>query len=250
MNQYLDSPSGRAIHVLGTTFAGYAAFWAAILLGILVVSTVGTATFGEVTDSLWEGQTQLTAWVLFAGGIVTTASFLPMLIAHGLTRRDILRGATVAVLAAAVVAGVAATAVFGVERIIFSVADWPHVLSEPADTHVFDRLDQWGLMVLELTLTYGAFAVSGMLVGAGYMRLGWVLGTVFVVPAMVPLASTSVVFRDSWIGGSVAEWLGFGSVPIGLAVLIAAGTIAMGSWISYLLLRDVPLDPDDVAWSR
>jgi hypothetical protein len=241
-------PVGRVATWLGAELFFYFLAWAGIAVLILAVSLGVEGGLGSVDGSTWEGLVTTAHYVLLAGGIGLVVNFLPMYVAYGITRRHFLAGALPVGVGLALLAALAGTLVFALEGAVFDVADWRHVLENAADRHIYDRPDQYGLILPELAVQFAAHLVSGMLIGAAYYRLGGGLGTLLIVPAVVPAVVSEMALGGGWVGVGINRALDLTppSTATGLAIAIAATALgAVGVWA---VVRDMPIENQQSWW--
>jgi hypothetical protein len=108
--------------------------------------------------------------------------------------------------------------------------------------HLFDTTVQIHLVLTEYALVFAAYWLSGWLIGIGYYRFGPWLGTLFIVPAMLPASGVEVLLGTGWSEATPSELrLGADNAPAAIAlsvVLIAAGLAAV-----HAVTRTVPVKP-------
>lgn len=238
-------PAVRVASTLGGELAWYAGMWALLLVGFEALSLTVVGLRGNVESSSWLGLLHLARYALIGGGLIMVTSHLPTYLAHGISRRDALRGGALAGAGLAIGAAIVATGLLGVERMVFSLADWPHEVGSGAGDHAYTALDQWGLVLLETAGIFLAHLVAGWLVGAGYMRLGWVGGTMLLPLALVPAFGVDVVLGGGGFG-PLADWLGIERPSLALGVPLALVLLGAGCALAGALLRRLPLQPGDV----
>ena len=211
-------------------------FWpVAVLVAVLIEAII--ASVAPITQSAWEYAAQWPRWWLFSMGITLIVTYLPVVVAHGVTRRAALRAlATSAVLVAATWA---TFMVIGhiVERFVYGRLGWPDTLTTP---HLFSNGYQVLPVFTEYSVIFLAYLVSGGLIGAGYYRWGGIRGTLLLPLGLLPVAAVESLLATGWYGAGLQE-LSFSRPPA--AVLVIASAVALGlGWLAlYLVLRDVPI---------
>jgi hypothetical protein len=212
-------------------------FWpAALLIPILIGATI--AQFTPITKSIWENAGQWPRWWLFAMAIALVTSYLPIVVAHGVSRRAALRaGAVAGVLIALLWAGLMVVGHVG-ERAIYQQLGWPDRMDTP---HLFaDGYDVLP-MLAEYGLIFLAYLITGTLVGGLYYRFGAIRATLLLLPAMLPVVATEMLLSTGWYGAGLQDELSLArSAPPVLAVAVVV-VLAFPVLASYLVLRDVPL---------
>jgi hypothetical protein len=139
--------------------------------------------------------------------------------------------------------------VFGVEHLVYDVADWPHVLFDAADRHIYDRPDQYGLIFVETTVLFATHLLSGLLIGAAYYRFGAFGGTLLLAPAyLVPTVASEMALGGGWTGPAANRALDLTppSTATGLAISLAVGLL--GVLGVFALVRDVPIENQQACW--
>lgn len=237
--------SRRVAATLGEDMFGYALVGAGIGVFLLVANIVPNAVWGDIEHSMWAGASVLFQYLLVGVGVTVGAGYMPVYVGHGITRRDFTVGALVALAGLAVGAALATTAGFGVERLVYAIADWPHVLDDP-DNHVYDRPDQYGAIVVELLGLYLTHILAGLVVIAGLFRLGWVLGAP-VMAAGAAIALGAEVALGSGLGIPVGDWLGLDPPSTGAGLAVTAALVVAGAWLVAALLGGVELESKDAA---
>ncbi len=243
-------PALRASFALGGDLGVYALISAGVALALFVINTAANGAFGEIEESIWSGVSTLVQYMLLGGGLMVAVNYLPLFVAHGVTRHDFWSAAVLALLVLAVVAAALTTGLFAVEHLVYDAADWPHVLANPDADHIYDRPDQYGLIFVELVSLFVPHVASGLLVGAGYYRLGWVFGTGFLVVALLPAVVSEIVLGAGWIGLVINEAFDLTPPAAGIGVLIALAAGGIGLWGARYLIRHMPIDNQQIAWWR
>jgi hypothetical protein len=244
------SPSAplRVAGALATDLLGYAVFWLGIVLVFMVAGMVVIPRVGTVDFSLWQGALGFLRWVVLAGGFMVARSYMPLFVAHGITRRHVLVGAAPVVLGLAVAIGAVVAAGFAAEGAVYGVLGWPQRISGDGSRFLYEQPDQYGLIFVGSACSVLAYLLSGALIGASYTRWGGVLGTLFLPVSFLPALVVEVASGGGWFGGpEVGEgWVQ--SLPVVVALTALVG-LAGGAVVA-AILRDIPLDNDNVAWWR
>ena len=230
-----------ARHRIQMDTAAVIVLWVPFLL-VAVAISAAVGIYGTLSTSVWEQATQIPRW--FAGGIgvYLTAVYLPLYIAHGLTRRQFATQVPVIVAVLSTVLAALITVGFAIERAVYALGGWPQALSR---SHLFDTPDQYAVIGLEFWLVFAVWIVAGMLVGAGFYRrpvLGFVL---------IPVVLAVVAFAETTVGTGI-----FGPLPeplltaIGLdaaapslfaAIVSCLGVIVVAAGLTWLVVRDLPI---------
>jgi hypothetical protein len=226
------------------------------LLGLVAAPVAGIVT--STTDSYllghasrWELAGTPVLWILFVTGILVTPALLPLLVAHGLTRRSVALAGTVAGAIVAASAGLYMAAGFLVERAWHGAAGFSH---EVTRGHLFDSAFQVHLVFAQYALAGAVFLASGWLVGSAYYRLGGWRGTLLLpVTAGLPLLATEFLLTSRermWTAWEPVARDGSGAVgdtgtPVALtpwlAVLLGVAVLVACLLAVRALTRTIPL---------
>jgi hypothetical protein len=243
-------PALRVAGALGGDLFFYALVWVGIGAALLTANLVANGVWGDVESSVWEGNSIVVQYVLVAAGIMVSVSYLPVYVTHGITRRHFSAGALVAVVGLAVGAALATTLAFVVEHLVFSAADWPHVIDADRDMHIYDRPDQYGLIFVELGALYVAHVIAGLVIGAALFRLGWWYGSVFLVAGAAIGVGAEMALAGGFAGVALNEWLDIEPPPVGVGLALAAGLAALGALGARALLAGMPIESGNATWWR
>jgi hypothetical protein len=216
-------------------FAGI--IWVAFYV-VTTLITVGIAVFGTLTNSVWEGATQLPRWFALFVGVALIREFLPLYIAHGQTRKQF--GAQAAVTVALYAPALSALLVLGylLETLLYNVAGWSQELARP---HLFAAPTQVPLVFIEYLVELLAWIVAGAFMAAAFYR--WQGGGLLSVPLGVGL----IVLGEAAVGAELR--LPFVHLPLGVvsmptvltALAVGLGCFLLGLAMTWTVIRDVPL---------
>lgn len=204
---------------------------------VIVVPIIAVLVYhfaGELDRGVWEFVGQPLRWILFASGIVMALA-VPVVVAHGITRRTITRALSVVVGILAIAAGLYMAAGYLAEWAVYTAVDLPLVLG---DGHLFTATTQVHLVVAEYTLASAGYLISGWLTAMCYYRLGGFWGTLCLPLTLLPLVGVeAALITSTWVLNVV--WVIFTGdmydpVPqpfpaplrIGLALLVIAAGLA------------------------
>ncbi len=217
-------------------------FWP---LGLVIPALVGAAIahFTPVTKSIWENAGQWPRWWLLAMAITLVSAHLPIVVAHGVTRRSALRALAVSgVLIALLWAGFMVVG-HVLERAIYDRLGWSDVMDIP---HVFAD----GYDVLPMFAEYGliflAYLATGVLIGGLYYRFGPIRGTLLLVPAMLPVVAIELLLLSTgWYTGLFGplnhRGMDVSRPPLAVFVGLVLVILSIVALAIYLVLRDVPI---------
>ncbi len=212
--------------------------WAGLVVVSLGISA-GFAWFSEVPGSIWEQASNVAAWYVAVVGGYVVNQVVPMHIAHGRTRRDTTLEATIFMVSfSATAAGLVAIG-YLVEYAAYGIAGWPRELS---GERLFTSHLDVPMILTQSWLIFIVWGAAGVLVGAAYYRygpLGWLAG----IPAAILIGVADIFTRIPWepIGDMLERFLSVEGPSPGFAILISIICFAIGSALSWPILRDVPI---------
>lgn len=215
-----------------------ALMWAALMLVTLGLA-VGFAVFSEVPGSIWEDSSQIAAW--YVGGVSGYIVYqtVPMLIAHGRTRRDVAIETVVFMGIFAAFAGALVAVGYLIEYAIFGIAGWSRELE---GEQLFSSHLDTGMIWLQSWLTFLVWAGSGALIGAAFYRYrdtGWLA----IIPASILIGTIGLFTQSFWgpIGFVVDRFLSIESPSLPLAALTATGCFLIALALTWPIVRDLPI---------
>jgi hypothetical protein len=229
-----------ARHRLADDTMAVALLWAGFFVFVTLVTLVVSA-FRPIEISGWEVASQLPRWFVGGIGVYLTAVYLPLYIAHGYTRREFLAQAPLATAATVGVAALLMTVGYGLERVVYGLADWPQTLQQ---SHLFAAPDQYGLILLEFLVLFSVWAAAGALCGAGFYR-GPAPGLAVTPVALAMVGLAEAVLNPGFFELVTAIAAGLGMQPTTVstttAVGIGVGAVVTGSAVTWALVRDLPV---------
>jgi hypothetical protein len=170
----------------------YACWWVGLVAVSLAVDLIIRARIGVAASSAWDWAASTPKALMLALGAVLCTVDLPRWVSHGITRRAFSLAAGIVTAGATLAGAIFIAAGYAAEAVVTNAAGWPLA---PSATHLFTRTDQWHLIILESTLLFAAWAVSGWLAGAGWYRWGWRGGMPFMLLAAIPLVAAEALAR-------------------------------------------------------
>jgi hypothetical protein len=96
-----------------------------VFAAAVVVLTVAIHVLGTVSRSVWDPAVTVVRWFALGYGVYLVYRLLPVLVAHGRTRREFLRSIALFVVAAGAVVAALLAAGFAVEGLLYRVMDLP-----------------------------------------------------------------------------------------------------------------------------
>jgi hypothetical protein len=224
--------------------AGFFWFVGLLWLGLFAFGlavTAGVAIWGEIESSVWEkagGVVRFAAAFMVAWLVYT---YLPIYVAHGVTRREFMQKLTVFTVAFSALLGALSMLGYLLEGLVYEVADWPHELT---DEHSFDSTSELGTILVTHCLAFLVWATIGAIVGAAIYRHddGWGLVAlpvciVLMIPAGFAIGSTELpldrVFEDR-------------TVDVLWAVVLCVLGAGAGLRVAWGLIREIPIRSNNV----
>lgn len=177
--------------------------------------------------------THVTTWFPFVLSVIFVLTYLPVHVTSGGTRRSFIRAHLIS---GAFMGTVYAVVFFGLvltERAIFGA------VTDPAAVPGTMIYDSPGGMVAGQGLMTITAIITGALVAMGYYRSGGLLGTLLLIPALVPLlAVIALVSEDEPVRA-------FLRLPdhTGGTVLASLAALAVAAVAFHLITRHVPIAP-------
>lgn len=215
--------------------------WALYVLAVAVmVGAVAVFRADGIETSGIELTVQVTRWFLVVMGIYQTAVYLPLYIAHGLTRREFAMQLPFAILAMVAMYAALMAAAFAIEALAYRAFDWPQALM---DDHLFATPMQYPLVFTEFFVTGMVWMVAGAMLGAAFYRNG-LLGVVLVpVGLLMALTVEGTAGTPTFgaIPGNLASVPGLPSPGLAAALGTAGVLFIAGMGITWLIIRNLPI---------
>ncbi len=164
-------------------------------------------------------------------------AYLPLHVAHGMTRRTFVQAGLLTAAITALVYASTMTMLLVVERWIYSEQGWFHGLDSVPGTAVMSAgvgPYLWGVVML-----FGAGSVSGLVVAAVYYRVGGWWGTACLPLTLAPLLLIATVALDP-----ITQWRpwNFGPAFSGpWQPVLGVAALAIAAFAFYLLVRRMPI---------
>lgn len=197
----------------------YAAIYPIIVAGI----TIGLRFVNEGGDeNLWRNLTIAPVYYLVACGVIAVVTLLPMIVAHGGTRRAFSRAAVPMFAGLSVITGLYVLALIGLDALVASVFGWEPTISGIVQlASVGDGVE----VFIDTALAGLCALATGWLAGivwqsAVFRRwLGWIPATILMVPCAIPIVAAEIVLHRPPFGADLAD-------ALGLDLGVAGGAIA------------------------
>ena len=216
--------------------------WVWLTVAVLYgVAMIPISIFGDLDgNSPWQdavgGWQQ---WLFYGAGITTVPTFAKMLITNGVTRAQVSRSSIIAMVILGVLGGIFVAGGLAVEGLIYDVNDWSRELRGGSTEPGFATIVGIGA---DSVLVLCAYFVAGWLSVAGFYRLGWVVGALFVPVAMVPAAFSELVLRVD-VGTRIDVLDGVApNLPAAVWSLLTVAVIAVATLGATWMTSEIELD--------
>jgi len=215
-------------------------FWGVILV-LAVAAVVVVSQVAEIGTSIFQFAAHGALWYPFSLMVTVVAVQLTSHVGNGMTRRSFAQATLLAAVYVAVLYGLAMAVGLAVEGALYVRAGWPHVhvasVGENAAAPGAPALWDDGFLVSAGTYAVrtAAGAVSGLLVGVAYYRLGALRGTL-----ALPLTVLPALMSQDGLATVVAGNLGTSPAAYDLVNLAVVALAALAFW---QLVRNVPVAP-------
>ncbi len=208
----------------------YTWFWAIMLLLLaglcLSYEVFGNYMLDSDRASMWEvAGMAAPRWFLFVMGLMFVTVNLPVVVAHGITRRTYFQGAVLFSLASSAFASLFVLFGFGVERAVYHLSGMWAELTHP---YPVNSLGEAGRLWVEVFIGTMAYMVSGWLAGMAFYRL-----RPWIAIACTPVAAAPLIAVSARPLGQPAAW----------ELMLTAAVSVVGLAIGYVLVRGVALRP-------
>jgi hypothetical protein len=233
------SPDGRTWTIgrllLSTHLPFLMLMWVVFAAAVLVL-TVAIAIGGTVSSSVWEPAVAILRWFALGYGAYLINRLLAVYIAHGRTRREVLRSIVVLVVVnAAVLAGLL-TIGFALEGVLYRAMDWPHQVSARL---LFTSPTQYPLIFVACWGMLLVWTTIGVLLAAGFYRSGgWELVVIALALGMVVVTGFAIGFSGLPFVGELVD---VAEVPLAATLALCAAGLLPGAATVWALVRDVPI---------
>ncbi len=207
-------------------------YWALVLVAVLGVPFVVGAV-GDVSVSVLWFARQSGVWFPFSVLIGVAATYPPVHVAQGMTRRAYVKGALIAAVVLAAAFALLMAGGLLAERAWYGAMGWDWSLQ---DQGWFDPEITFGSLFVAYLATFAVSYVSGLLVGTVYAAAGGWWGTL-----TLPLTAGPSLLMTILVGNS-NDWVPFselfgsdgGSTPLALVLtvgLVLALALAAAFWL-------------------
>ena len=209
----------------------WVAFGAAV-----VVLTVAIHLLGTVDQSVWDPAVTVVRWFALGYGVYLVYRLLPVLVAHGRTRREFLRSVALFVVAAAAVLAALLAAGFAIEGLLYRFLDLPQRV---APERLFDTPTQYPRIFLSYWAMLAVWTTIGLLLGAGFYRSGGnELVALVLALAMVVVTGYGIGFNGLPFVGAVVD---VADLPLAASLGLCLVGLVPGAAVIWALVRDLPI---------
>lgn len=236
MSDHTDDRTWSVARLLFATQLPFLLIVWVVFAAAVVVLTVAIHVLGTVNRSVWDPAVTVVRWFALGYGVYLVYRLLPVLVAHGRTRREFLHSVALFVVAAGAVVAALLAAGFAIEGLLYRILDLPQRV---APERLFDAPTQYPRIFLTYWAMLVVWTTIGLLLAAGFYRSG---GNELVVLA---LALVMVVVTGYGIGFNGLPFVG---AVVDVADLPLAGSLALclagllpGAAVTWALVRDLPI---------
>lgn len=236
MNRHPEPQPWAMARLLFTTHLPFLlilwAGFALIMLGI----TGFLATFGTITNSVWDYTPMALRWGALFYGIHITKDLLPLYVAHGQSRRAFMRHITLFLVVTTSILAFLMTLGYGLERLLYDAMGWQQVISAQ---RLFTASDQ----VVPIFITYWLLFLGIMLAGAvgaaGFYRsqesgvVAFLAAFLLVVLILLTVEGNALPFVGRFIPSL--------DIPLAMIVVFAFGIVGLGFTLMWAFIRDIPI---------
>jgi hypothetical protein len=209
--------------------------WVPFVL-IVAVLTVGVATFGTITASVWDPAAMFLRWVALGYGLYLTNGLLPMYVAHGQTRRAFLVQVAVFLVVTAAVLAVLVGVGYFLEGILYRAMDWPQAVRP---NRAFSSPGQFPLVFAAYWVMFLVWTFTGAFLAAAFYRPGgW--GVVAAPLALVLVSASGLAFGLNGLP-FVGRFLDAAEVSRPLSLALSGGSLLLGLAMTWVIVRDIPI---------
>jgi hypothetical protein len=235
MNTDLRAATRDATRALLDYASVFSWFWSILIVVFAIVLTARAST-AEVDTStwLWMGSSpKIFALVI---GILLPTLALPRWVSHGITRRAFTFAADIIVGAIAIMGAALVAVGYAAESVVYRAVGLQDALDD-LPLRLFADSSAWYLIVVQYALLFGAYAITGWLIGAGYYRWGALRGTLFLIPAALPLVATEAIL----VGQPLADELGLERLPVPAMIAAVLAITVLGGIAGYHVVKNMAL---------
>jgi hypothetical protein len=235
MTTLSPASAGLTRRILAESWKASVRLWPVAVIVTVVVATV-VAQFTPITVSIWEYAGIWPRWFLFSVGVMAASGYFPLIVAHGVTRRDVLTAFGLSGLAVSLLWAVCMAAGMVIERALYSWLGWSHVVNSG---YLVDGGSNAAGLFVQYGLLFFGYLTAGALISAAYYRFGWKGGTWLLPFTLLPVIVLEGLLSADWTGTLEQLSSAWHATLAGLiGALLVIGYTGLAD---YLLLRDVQL---------
>lgn len=231
-------PSTAAMTTIGTlAWAGW--LWGLVIVGH-VIATIAVVRWGSMTESLWAsvfaGWQQ---WPMAGAGFTMVVVFVPMLVAHGVTRARVAQAATVSMIVLATFLGAVITLGYSIEARVYDGQSWPHLFEENGRAAAdIGYPSIFAAHVLYMALVFAA----GWMVAAMLYRFGWAAVPPAVLGGLAAVAALEILVLQAVDLGQLDFLERFSPDSVGIGLVAGTALVALVTTVAMRLTRGVDID--------
>jgi|GEM_PF-5116495 len=208
------------------------AFWAIMIVLLVVVETL-VLVFADDPSSVWQGFRWAPQYFLLFMGVMLVTTYLPIQVAHGITRSIAIRAGSLIAVVISVAFAVVLELGFLAERGLYNALG---LVQFPDSIDLVASPERILLSITEFSVLYLAYFVGGWAIAAGFYRFGGWIGTLMIAPAAAPALLAEM---SQWNGAILGEAHGHGQAWLAAAVVTALVALL---WIyTRALVRTAPI---------
>jgi hypothetical protein len=236
MSDHADGRAWTITRLLYSTQLPFLLICTAVFAGAVLVLTFGIDLWVTITESVWDPAVSVVRWFAFGYGLYLVNRQLPLYVAAGRTRRELLGSVALFVAGAGAVLAALLTLGFALEGVLYRAMGWPQGVGFE---RLYDGPGQFPLVFVSYWAMLLVWTTIGLLLAAGFYRSG---GS---APAAVLLALAMVVVTGYGIGFNGLPFVGtvvdVADVPLAGTVALCLAGLLPGAAATWALVRDVPI---------
>ncbi len=236
MSDHTDDRTWSVARLLFATQLPFLLIVWVVFAAAVVVLTLAIHVLGTVNRSVWDPAVTVVRWFALGYGVYLVYRLLPVLVAHGRTRREFLHSVALFVVAAGAVVAALLAAGFAIEALLYRILDLPQRV---APERLFDAPTQWPRIFLTYWAMLVVWTTIGLLLAAGFYRSGGnELVAVALALVMVVVTGYGIGFNGLPFVGAVVDVAG---LPLAGSLALSLAGLLPGAAVTWALVRDLPI---------
>ncbi|MCR2803478.1 hypothetical protein [Paenibacillus soyae] len=228
-----------ALKVAGSLWSSYRMtliwFWAifvVVFLGInFLLLHLGEVDSDMWSEGIWAGSVYSPKIFLFVIGILVTPISLASYVSFGITRKHFVWGSTLMLAGLSLVCAILTAAGFPIERLIYDMTGGSGSLNQPP------LLES----SLEFFVLCFGYCLAGCMIGNGFYRHDWRIGTIICLLALLPIILMEAIVES----GSLIRFMSYSfhspSLAPWLELILTLAIAAMMLALNFSMLRKVTI---------